>query len=508
MKLEMNDLSKPQEFWGYFQQISEIPRCSKYEEKIREYMVKKAENFGFEHRIDKAGNLFIYLYDYSREQDANSVVLQAHLDMVCEKNENVEFDFKKDGLDLKVIELESEKWITAKGTTLGADNGVGLAYILVLMDRIANAQIDLGGSKIICLCTVDEESGLQGAFDIDPTLISNLAFLINLDSEDDDTFTIGCAGGISTIGELDIDLEKIENKTKEKMGAINLSISGLRGGHSGVDINKGHENAIKLIAKILWKVNNKYTIYLSSVNGGNRPNAIPREAKAFFFFKMKEKEEIQELLEDIFEEIELEIGTRESNMTLSYEISKESKENLIFPTRVQNQLLHMLYVCPNGVIDMHPEIKKLVYTSTNLAALKTTDTSFKVTTSQRSMDPLSKRIIYEKIEALFQLADLGIKVSHIGDYPGWTPNFDSTLLNVAKETYKVLFGKKVQVRAIHAGLECGILKDRFPETELISIGPQIENPHSPDEKLQVKSVEKMWKFIIGFLKNLKSSLSN
>lgn len=501
MKKLQNNLGKPEKFWHYFQEITQIPRCSKHEEKIREYMRKRTEEFGFRYKVDKAGNLYIYLFD-KKDEKTNSIVLQAHLDMVCEKNENIDFDFKEDALNLELIENENKIWVSARGTTLGADNGVGLAYILLLMDQIKTKKFNRENLNLICLCTVDEESGLQGAFNVDPSFISNPSFLINLDSEEDDAFTIGCAGGINTNGEVSIDYENINHKLKKGRESITLSVSGLRGGHSGVDIHKGRANAIKIISKILWKINNKNEFYLNSIKGGNRPNAIPREAKALFFFKLDAKKEIIKHLKEIVSEIETGIGEIEPDMKISYEINQKSKNELIFPDKIQNQLLHLLYVCLNGVISMHPKIDGLVYTSTNLASIKSSNNSLIITTSQRSMHSISKRIIYEKMEALFQLADIGFNIHHKGNYPGWTPNFDSTLLKVAKDTYQDLFGQKVKVRAIHAGLECGILKDRFPEAEMISIGPQIENPHSPDEKLQVESVEKMWNFITELLKNL------
>jgi dipeptidase D len=503
MKKLQNNLGKPEKFWQYFQEITQIPRCSKHEEKIREYMRKKADKFGFRHKVDKAGNLYIYLFD-ERYGKTNSVVLQAHLDMVCEKNENIEFDFKNDALNLELIETEEKRWVSARGTTLGADNGVGLAYILFLMDQIVSKKFKTEKLNLVCLCTVDEESGLQGAFNVDPSFISNPAFLINLDSEEDDAFTIGCAGGINTIGKVSIDYDNINHNLKKGRESISLSVSGLRGGHSGVDINKGRANAIKIISKILWKINNRNEIYLNSIEGGNRPNAIPREAKSLFFFKSEAKKEIIDYLKEIISEIETGIGEIEPDMKISYEINQESKKVLFFPDRIQNQLLHLLYICLNGVISMHPKIDGLVYTSTNLASIKSSKNSLIITTSQRSMHSISKRIIYEKMEALFHLADIGFSIHHKGKYPGWTPNFDSTLLKVAKDTYRDLFGQEVKVRAIHAGLECGILKDRFPEAEMISIGPQIENPHSPDEKLKVESVEKMWNFINKLLKNLVS----
>ena len=500
MAQKLKNLSSPSEFWEYFEQISSIPRCSGKEQKIREFIKKEAEKFGFETHVDQAGNLLVKTVRISLEQKPPKVILQCHMDMVCEKNKHIKHDFFQDALKLKIIEIEGKKWLTAEGTTLGADNGVGIAYLLTLMSKIYSKELKFDPLLIDMLFTVDEEEGLVGAFNIDRALIEG-DYLINLDSEEDDTFIIGCAGGINTLGEIKFNFESVNTHIKNPI-LIRLSVSGLIGGHSGADIHREGANSIKIINKILWKVNNKYIIQLNSINGGNRANAIPREAQAFFFIENHNLFKVKNFMEQIIDEIKLGISKIEPNMKIKIDTLENFKDTKIIPENIKNKLLHMLYVMPHGPISMHPKIPNLVYTSTNLASIKIQNEIITITTSQRSLHEISKKVMYEKVEALFKLADLNINIMHMGDYPGWDPDFNAELLKIAKKTYRELFNDDVIIRAIHAGLECGILKKSFPEIDMIAIGPTVEGAHSPEERLNIKSVEKIWNLLIKLLKNV------
>ena len=494
---------KPADFWAYFEKISQIPRCSGNEAQIRSFISGEAQKFGYETQQDSVGNLLVRLPP-SSDLVQKTVILQAHLDMVCEKNQGIAHDFSQDPLSLQIIEQDPQKWLTAKGTTLGADNGVGLAYLLALMKKIHDSKLSFEGLAIHLLFTVDEESGLVGAFEIESQLIEG-NFLLNLDSEEDDTFTIGCAGGINTTGILSynpIQIATLEDDYK----ILRLSVSGLKGGHSGVDIHRGRANALKIISKMLWKINNEHSLLISSLNGGNRPNAIPRESKCSFLVPTQDLNSIIQLLSQTKSDIEKGISGIEPEMVIEWEpIEKEEmKTKTVLPAIISTKLLHMLYIMPNGPISYDAKNPDLVYTSTNLASVQTEEenNTLRIITSQRSLHEISKKIIYEKVEALFKLADLDIKIEHAGDYPGWTPEWNSPLVQRAKDAYQHLFDTEAKIRVIHAGLECGILKQHNPHLDTISFGPTIKGAHSPDERLNLQSVEKIWKLLHTLLKNL------
>ena len=496
--LNLRDLGNPSEFWEYFEQISKIPRCSGKEEQIRNYVKSEAEKFEFETKIDKAGNLLVRI---TSKNDKNPIIiLQSHLDMVCEKNEKTIHDFSKDPLKLKIIEINGKKWLTADGTTLGADNGVGIAYQLAFMKKIHNGELEFGNIGLDLLFTVNEEDGLIGAFQIDKDLIKGNS-LINLDGEREDIITIGCAGGILTNAKIKLDTIQI-NQEGDELEAMKIIITGLIGGHSGADIHRGRANAIKLIARILWKLNNNFCIYVNSINGGKRHNAIPRESNSIIYIRKKESTEIIDYINKLTTEMKLEFSSIENNLDISIQKLVDIDINKVLSKETQNKILNILYIMPNGPISMHPYIKNLVLTSTNLASILTKKHRMIVITSQRSFEVFSNLIISEKIMALFKLTDLNIKLKTIGGYGGWKPDFSSNLLKISKETYKELFNEEVNAKAFHVGLEPGVFKIKFPEVEMISIGPNTIGPHSPDERLEIKSVEKLWKFLIKLLKNL------
>ena len=495
--MNLRDLGNPTDFWEYFEKISKIPRCSGREEKVREFIKNEAEKMSFETINDKVGNLVVRIPSKLRTNKPK-VILQCHMDMVCEKNEKIRHDFSRDSLKLSLIERDNEKWLTAEETTLGADNGVGIAYLLMLMKKIYQGELELG--PLDFLFTVDEEVGLVGAFNLDSGLIDG-KYLLNLDSEEDNRFTIGCAGGINTIGTIKVEFINITDNIR-KMIPLKLSITGLIGGHSGVDIHRGRANALKILAKILWKVNNTFSIEVNSINGGNRPNAIPREAQAIFYVDKKSFDEINRLITQIISEIKLENSTIEPKLNISAVKISTVEKPLIIPNPIKDKILHILYIIQNGPVSMHQKIPKLVHTSTNLASIRTEDNLIKIVTSQRSLSEASIKNLYEKVESLFNIANLDCEILHEGEYPGWEPNFNSKLLNIAEETYGNLFNQKPIIEVVHAGLECGILKKKFPNIEMISFGPTIIGPHSPDERLNINSVEKIWRFLLALLKNL------
>lgn len=495
----LKNLSEPSEFWAYFEKISKIPRCSGNEKQIRLYIKSKAEQFGFKTNEDSVGNLVVKI-PTTINKPKMKVILQCHLDMVCEKNEGIPHDFSKDPINLKIIEANGEKWITAEGTTLGADNGVGIAYLLTLMKKIHNKELIFNNIAFDLLFTVDEESGLVGALKIDKNLIDG-EILINLDSEEDDTFTIGCAGGITTTAE--IKDKNIFNNVKEtNLIPMSLSIKGLIGGHSGVDIHKERGNALKLISKILWKLNKKFNIDIISINGGNLDNAIPRESNAIILVNKKNESKINNLVNQIKSEIITEVSKVEQNLVIRINTISDQKFHKKLSVDIKNKLLDLLYVIPNGPISYHPEDKTLVYTSTNLASIRINEYSIKIVTSQRSLSEISKKNIYEKIEAIFELSDLNFDIQHIKEYFGWKPDWNSPLLQKSKQIYINLFKEEPKILVIHAGLECGVLKQHHPHINMISIGPDIKGVHSPDECLKANSIEKIWKFLIELLKKI------
>ncbi len=496
--LNLKDLGYPSEFWEYFEQITKIPRCSEHEERVRAFIKKEAKRLGFKIQVDNAGNLVVKTPVESKPKQ--KVVLQCHMDMVCEKNEDISHNFSKDPLKLKIIEINDEKWLTAEGTTLGADNGVGICYLLTLIKKIHNGYLDFGSLGLEFLFTVEEETGLKGAFEIDENLVDG-NYLINLDSESEDSVIIGCAGGKVTI--IDIKNETFSiKKTEKHFLPIKLFISGLIGGHSGVDINLGRGNALKIISQILWKINAKYLIHLGSINGGNRTNAIPREASAIFFVKEDEFTEIRVFIEELFARTKVLFEGIEPHVNISIELLESYSDKEVFSKRIQDNLLNVLYTIPTGPLSMHPKIPDLVFTSTNLAVIKTGKNNIVIKIHQRSLSEYFKSVIWEKAKALFELTGLEISFTIDSDYPGWTPDFNSRVLTLTKNTYKELFKKEINVKALHAGLECGILKKKFPKMEMISIGPTNIGPHSPNERLSIKSVEKIWNFLLKLLEKL------
>ncbi|MFX0176658.1 MAG: beta-Ala-His dipeptidase [Candidatus Hodarchaeota archaeon] len=498
----LNELGDPPEFWEYFYQISKIPRCSGKEDNIRQFIENEANKLGFQTEIDHVKNLLVWIPSKLNQANKNFiVVLQSHMDMICEKNEGIKHNFSSDPLKLKLIELENEKWVTAEGTTLGADNGVGIAYQLAIMKKISNGDLDFGPWSIKLLFTVDEEGGLLGASQIKKEMGQG-AYLLNLDSEEDSKFTIGCAGGNRYKVEIKIERSILDQNSKNFI-PVKISIKGLIGGHSGTDINKRRANALKLISQILWKLNKKFVIKINSIDGGHLSNAIPREANSIFFLNERDFSELVEEVNKNMTEIRKIFDGIETDMEIKVDKLDVFSDNTYISEEIQSRVLDIFYLLPNGPIIFHPIMNNLVHSSSNFGSIKTKEDSIKFVLSQRSFTDYDKDVLHDKVISLLNLSKLDYRTYKYIRYPGWSPNFDSKISKIASEIYQELFNEKVKIQAIHAGLECAYFKYYYPQMELISFGPDILGGHSPDERLRVESVEKIWKFLISLIKNLK-----
>ncbi|MBK3519345.1 aminoacyl-histidine dipeptidase [Carboxylicivirga marina] len=479
----MNKLSElqPREVWRHFESICQVPRPSKKEEKIIAFLLKFAEDNGLEAKKDHIGNVLIKKPATEGREQVKSVVLQSHIDMVCEKNSDKKHDFDND----PIIPVIDGDWVRADGTTLGADDGIGMAaqMALLLADDIEHGPIE-------CLFTVDEETGLTGAFELKEGFFES-SILLNLDSEDDGELFIGCAGGVDTLAKFPFKKEA----PSEGGFAFKVTVSGLKGGHSGDDIHKGLGNANKIVNRFLWEASKKYDLRLVSFDGGNLRNAIAREATAIAVVPNSNKEQVRVAYNMLFHDVQMELKATEPELRMKLE-SVDLPE-FVMDEESQLNLLNGLYACPHGVIEMSREIDGLVETSTNLASVKMKDDHVFVTTSQRSSVESAKEDIANMVESVFKLA--GAEVINSDGYPGWAPNTDSEILKITRDSYKELFGTDPVVRAIHAGLECGLFLEKYPNMDMISFGPTIRGAHSPDERIEIETVQKFWKHLIDVL---------
>jgi dipeptidase D len=451
---------EPKEVWKYFEEICKIPRCSKHEERIANYICEVARKFGYEVARDEAGNVL------ARKGNA-IITFQCHMDMVCEKNKDVAHDFSKDEIKPYI----DGDYVRARGTTLGADNGIGIAICLALMEK--NLPLEF-------LFTVDEETGLTGAFALKKGFIKG-KYLINLDSEDFGVIYIGCAGGGNSTITLPL------KYSSREMEGIRITVKGLKGGHSGIEIDKGRANSIKLLARVLYELDAR----LSKIEGGDKHNAIPREAFAEISTD-KSIEEIQKKVEEM-KGIFMNEYPQEKGIEISVE---KCKLNKVLDKRKSRKVLNLILALPHGVIAMSQDVKGLVETSTNLATVRSDD-GLKIVMSSRSSIDSSLDAIMQSIRCIAELAGAGVEEG--SKYPGWKPNLESKLLKIASDAFLELYGKEPEKKAIHAGLETGIIGKITGINEIISIGPQIEHPHSPDEVVQISSVEKFWKYLLHLI---------
>ncbi len=462
---------EPKIVWKYFEEICKIPRCSKHEGKIAEYIMEVAKKHGLEVAKDEVGNV-VARKKANGYENAPMITLQCHMDMVCEKNKDVEHDFSKDAIKPYV----DGEWVKAKGTTLGADNGIGVAMCLALME-----EKNIKHGPLEFLFTVDEETGLTGAFNLKKEFIKG-QLLINLDSEDFGVIYIGCAGGGNSTIKLPVKYEDIDRE------GLRIHVKGLKGGHSGIEIDKGRANSIKLLARILYNINAR----ISKIEGGDKHNAIPREAVAEVVVEENVEDKIREL-EDAFRN---EYSKTEPNLKVEVEKCKITK---IIDKESNEKLIKLLMGLPHGVIAMSQEVEGLVETSTNLATIRMNDEATVVMSSRSSINSALDAIM-QSIRCIGELA--GASVEEGSKYPGWKPNLESRLLRIASEAFKEMYGKEPEKKAIHAGLETGVIGDITGIKEIISIGPQIEHPHSPDERVNIKSVENFWKYLLYLLEKV------
>jgi dipeptidase D len=474
----------PKKVWKHFDEIRKIPHCSKHEEKIRNYILDFAKKNNIKSKTDRSGNVVLSKPGTLGMENKPTVILQGHMDMVCEKNSDVDFDFSKDPINLKI----EGDILTADSTTLGADNGIGLAISLSILEDNS-----LKHGPIEALFTVDEETGLTGAFAMESDLLTG-KILLNLDSEDFGVITVGCAGG----GESQISLPIKTQTIDGNLEILKIKIFGLRGGHSGVDIREQRGNAVKLLTRMLWNARES-KFYISDIKGGDKHNAIPREAFALVAVDRSDKDKFISTLKSEEKKILEEYKPIDPKFKLEVEDNDEIKTTLSLDSQLK--LLNLLHGLPHGIDKMSYDIPGLVETSTNLATVAIKDGNASIGLSTRSSIKSALQDFRDRIKATAELS--GAKVEEDTPYPGWKPNLDSKILELSKKIFKDMYGKDPVVEAIHAGLECGIIGEKFPGMDMISIGPTIKYPHSPEEQVQVSTVEKFYKYVLKILISVK-----
>lgn len=478
---------KPELVWKHFEEITKHPRPSKNEKKVVEYVLSVVKNLGLEYKQDSFGNILVKKPATKGKENLKTVCLQSHLDMVCEKNRDVQHDFDKDPIQIYV----DGDWVKAKGTTLGADNGIGVAAALAIMESN-----DIEHGPLEFLFTLDEETGLTGATNLSQDFL-NVDILLNLDSEEEGSFYIGCSGGKDTEGRFTY----IKDKVPSQSLAYKISVTGLKGGHSGLDIHLGRGNAIKILTRLLWNLQNNFDLRISRIEGGSKRNAIPREAFAEVVISNSKEKEFTDYVNKFTEIVKFELGTVEPNLKISFD--KINLPEFVIDKPTQFRLLNTLYALPHGVMKMNADLPDLVETSTNLATVNFND-EIVIGTSQRSSVETEKEDIVSVNRAIFLLANAQVK--HGDGYPGWKPDINSEILKEMKKVYYNLYNKEPEVKAIHAGLECGIIKEKYPSMDMISFGPTILGAHSPDERVQISTVEKFYNLLLETLKNIPEKI--
>ncbi|MDR2389271.1 MAG: aminoacyl-histidine dipeptidase [Tannerellaceae bacterium] len=479
--MKVTDL-KPEIVWKFFHEITQVPRPSKKEGRIIRYLELFAHTYDIALKKDAAGNVLMSKPATAGYEHLPVVILQSHVDMVCEKNADKVFDFEKEAIKTIV----DGEWLRADGTTLGADNGIGMAAELAIL-----ASKDIEHGPIECLFTVDEETGLTGAQALEAGFMTG-KILLNLDSEDEGEIFIGCAGGKNTKAELHY--AAVEASARQDF--LRIDVKGLHGGHSGGEIHKGLGNANKILVRFLYLLKAKVDFALCSIHGGNLHNAIPREAYTIIGVAPNEKETVRTMLNHFIADIENELKQVDSGLQISMQ-TVEKQETCMDASDAQ-KLIYALHACPHGVVEMSHDMEGLVETSTNLASVKTEDQRVCIVTSQRSSIESAKVAIANQVASVFLLA--GAKVTQSDGYPGWAPNPNSRILKAARETYLKLFGKEPEIKAIHAGLECGLFLEKYPYLDMISFGPTLRNVHSPNERIRIDTVNLWWRHLLALLK--------
>ena len=475
----------PNHLWKHFDEILKIPHGSAHEKALGEYIVAQAKKNGLPCKKDKAGNVSVSKPATAGLENKPGVILQGHQDMVWEKNSDIAHDFLKDAIKPVI----KDGWVYASGTTLGSDNGIGVCAALAIMEDTT-----LKHGPLEFVFTTEEETGLTGARSIEPGSLKG-KYLLNLDSEEEGAFTIGCAGGADS----DVTLPLARKASKVKT-AFRLKITGLKGGHSGLNINEGRGNAIKLLARVLWQAQAKFPLALIKMEGGNKHNAIPREAWADFIIEPAKIKNLSIFLQAAGDKIRAEYKAVEPDLKFALDPIEPGKKDVPLSPKSQKTLLDFLLGCPHGVTSMHAEIAGLVETSTNLAILRTAKDKASILCSSRSSVASALEGLRNVIKAISDLA--GAKAKQPEGYPGWTPNLQSPLLKTMKAVHAKVTGKEPHVIAVHAGLECGLIGEKFPGLDMISLGPEIQYPHSPGERVKIDSVEHFWTLLTTALVEL------
>ena len=483
MSQEIRNL-EPKAVWNKFADLNAVPRPSKKEEKVIAFMKAFGENLGLETIVDEAGNVIIKKPATAGMEDRSKIVLQSHLDMVHQKNNDTDFDFATQGIDMYV----DGDWVRAKGTTLGADNGLGAAAAMAILEST-----DMEHPAIEALFTIDEETGMTGAKNLDNSVLEG-EILLNLDTEEDDEIGIGCAGGVDITATKSYEEEQVSGEVE----AVQITVKGLNGGHSGMDIIKGLGNANKLMNRILYNCFMEADVRIAEVNGGGLRNAIPRESTASIVIGKENKSEFEKAFEFIKTSIETEFKSLEKNLSITAEVISTPEK--VMTKEAQAEVLKALYAAHNGVFRMSPDIEDLVETSNNVAKVSIANGKAEVSCLTRSSVESGKWDLAFSLRAGFELA--GFEVDFSGDYPGWAPNPDSAILKVLDELYQKQTGEKANIAACHAGLECGIIGSHYPKMDMISFGPTIRGAHSPDERASISSTQKFWAFLKEVLQHI------
>lgn len=482
--MKITDL-KPEIVWKFFHEITQVPRPSKKEGQIIRYLEAFAQQYNIAIKKDEAGNILMSKPATPGYEKLSTVILQSHMDMVCEKNSGKDFDFDNDPIQTVV----DGEWLRADGTTLGADNGIGMAAELAVL-----ASDDIEHGPIECLFTVDEETGLTGAKALKEGFMAG-KILLNLDSEDEGELFIGCSGGKDTQGTFTYTQEE----APKNLQYFRINVAGLNGGHSGGDIHKGLGNANKILVRFLYLLKGKHPFVLSRIDGGNLRNAIAREAYAVIGIQPGAKEDVRVLLNTFAANVENELKHVDPKVELSMESAEQPA--FVIDAVTTEKLILTVHACPHGVIAMSHDIEGLVETSTNLASVKMKEgNTITIGTSQRSSIDSSKIAIANTVASVFTLG--GAEVSQGDGYPGWTPDQNSRILKVTGESYQRLFGKEPKIMAIHAGLECGLFLEKYPYLDMISFGPTLRDVHSPGEKINIPTVDLWWKHLLDVLKSI------
>ncbi len=474
----------PPLLWKYFAALAKIPRCSKHEQNAAKFVLDTAKKLGLQARQDKAGNVVVKKPASRGRERTRSVALQGHLDMVCEKNAGKVHDFSKDPIEL----VRKGNTLMANGTTLGADNGVAVATNLAIME---DKSLEHGPLEF--LFTIDEETGLTGAHNLEPGFLESKT-LMNLDSEEEGALYVGCSGGKDTTGTWTVEYEA----APAALAPVEIRVSGLRGGHSGLEIDKGRGNALKIINRVLIALGDMGA-RLSKIDGGNKRNAIPREAQATMFVPKAKLADAKAVVAKWNDTLRAELKTVEPDLQIAATESK-SRKGSVMKKKYQKQITSVISALPHGVMKMSAEISWLVETSTNVAVITTTGRKVSLATSQRSSVASEILEIADTVRTIFELG--GAEVVQGDGYPGWKPDLDSPILKTAIKTYEQLYHKTPETKAVHAGLECGIIGEKYPGMDMVSFGPTLEGVHSPDEKIYIDTVPKFWTFLTAILKNV------